>query len=283
MSNTLIVGAGRAGLALARAMTAAGSDVRVLARSDAGAARVAERGLRPASALDDRASTWILAVPDDLIAECAATLLAERGAALPDVALHLSGVAAPDALAVLAAQGIATGSLHPLQTLTFASGADVLQGAPAAIGGDARATTAARTLAEALGMQPFTLPDAGRVLYHAAGAMAANFTVALLDRAIATAERAGMPPALAREGLARLATAAAARVLAEGSHAALTGPIRRGDAGTLGRHLAALDTSAPEDAALYRALATPTVALALRAGLEPVQAAQLRRTLVAGT
>lgn len=283
--RTIIFGAGRAGVALAAAMTVAGLDVAVVSRSEAGAARARSRGVRIVTGTE-RADCWILAVPDDAIGDCATALLTERRDTLPRIALHLSGVASPAAVAPLAAHGVEVGSLHPLQTLTHASGSEALQGAPAAIGGSEVAAAEATALARALGMRPFALADGSRALYHAAGAMAANFTVALLDRAIATAVRAGMPPELAREGLARLAAAAASRVEAEGPEAALTGPIRRGDAGTINRHLAALESAAPvtaDDSTLYRALAEPTLALAARAGLDAARVVALRETLARDT
>ncbi len=283
-ATVLVLGAGRAGLAVAAALAASGVTVVVASRSTEGRARAGGRGLDAATAAT-RATTWILAVPDDAVGAVATRLAAHFDgsspdaalpSARPDVVLHLSGATPVTVLSPLAALGIASGGLHPLQTLTFSSAPTALHGVPAAVGGDPAAEAAARTLAGALGMRPFAIDDAARPRYHAAGALAANFTVTLLDLAITLAERSGMPAPLAREGLAGLAAAAAARVRDEGAADALTGPIRRGDPGVVGRHLGALDA---EDAALYRTLADRTLALAVQAGLDRGRAAQVQAVL----
>jgi predicted short-subunit dehydrogenase-like oxidoreductase (DUF2520 family) len=272
---TLVIGAGRAGLALATAIRSAGGEARVMSRSTAGADRARARGLA-LGAPTDAAALWIIAVPDDAVATVAAALAGDAADQLPATALHLAGSVSADALAPLAARGVRTGTMHPLHTLTADPASAALDGAPAAVSGVAADT--ASDIARALGMRPFALDDAMRARYHAAAALAANGTVTLLDAAVAAAERAGMPAELARSGLARLASAAAARVAAEGAESALTGPIRRGDAGTVRRHLEALASDA-ETVALYRDIGLRTVALAERAGLATSSAATLRDLL----
>jgi len=275
---TLIFGAGRAGLAFASAIGLAGGQARVVARSPAGEARIRARGLDHGTA-SDAAALWILAVPDDVLPRLAKVLATELRSPLPAVALHLSGGAAVDALAPLSSLGVSTGWLHPLQTLTFASPADALQGVPAAVGGSGAAAAAAYALSTQVGMQPFAVSDADRPRYHAAAIFASSFAVALLDVAIATATEAGVPPVLARNGIARLAASAAERVSAEGTVEALTGPIRRGDLRTVERHLQALDSTAPAHGLMYRVLAARTLSLAQKGGLPAETVAAIHAAL----
>jgi predicted short-subunit dehydrogenase-like oxidoreductase (DUF2520 family) len=194
------------------------------------------------------------------------------------VVLHTSGAVSVAALAGLAALGHRTGSLHPLQTVTDDAERDVLRGAPAAVSGDAVAMAEAERVAAAVGLVPFRLDDAAKPLYHAASSIAANFTVALLDAAMGTATAAGMTEAAARAAFAALARNAVDRVANQGPVAALTGPIARGDVGTVRAHLGALALAAPDLVPLYREAGRQTLQLARRAGLadhlaEPIEAA----------
>lgn len=275
---TLIFGAGRAGLALASAIGLAGGQARVVARSAAGEARIRARGLDHGTA-QDTAALWILAVPDDVLPRLSSVLATELRSPLPAVALHLSGGAALDALSPLSSLGVSTGWMHPLQTLTFSSPADALQGVPAAVGGSGAAAAAAYALSTSIGMQPFAVSDADRPTYHAAAILASSFAVALMDVAINTAVEAGVPPVLARNGIARLAATAAERVAAEGAVEALTGPIRRGDVGTVARHLQALDEKLPSHGLVYRVMAARTLVLAQKSGLPAETVAALQAAL----
>jgi predicted short-subunit dehydrogenase-like oxidoreductase (DUF2520 family) len=198
-------------------------------------ARLAERGVE---ARDD-ADLVLLCVPDDAIAACARSL--EPG---PWV-VHVSG-ATP--LAALDPH-VRRFSVHPLQTFTLRRGAEQLDGAWAAVtaeSGEARA--AGFALAELLGLRAFELADSERVLYHAGAAIASNFLVTLHRAASRLFERAGAPP----EALVPLMT----RTIENGFE--LTGPIARGDLGTVDAHVRAIRAEAPELERLYLTLAEAT-------------------------
>jgi predicted short-subunit dehydrogenase-like oxidoreductase (DUF2520 family) len=234
----VVVGDGRVGGSLARAAELVGIDVR-LARRD-----------EPI----DGAGAVLLCVPDEAIAEACAHI-AEAG---PRLVGHVSGASSLDALAAAREQGASTFSLHPLQT--FADGETAVAGTPAAIAGsDEAATSYARSLAEALGMRPFEVPEESRAAYHAAAAMASNLLVALEESAAELVERLGIEDA--RELLAPLVLRTAAN-WAERGPAALTGPIARGDHATVERHREALAETAPELLPLYKALAARAEAVA---------------------
>ena len=239
----LIVGAGRAGAAIAAAARSAGLDVAVAGRDDA-------------TTLAAEADIALLCVPDSAIAEAAAALA--KADPVPTMVGHVSGAGGLDLLDVAVAAGAAAFALHPLQTMPDAE--TDLRGAPAAIAGaDPDALATARELAEVLGMEPFELSDDARAAYHAAAVMSSNFLVALEESAAALLQRAGVESA--RETLAPLVLRSAANWADHGA-AALTGPIARGDEATVARHLDALRELAPELLELYEAHAARTRAIA---------------------
>ncbi len=237
-TKLVVVGRGRVGASLAGAARAAGIEVDLLGRDEP---------IDPAGAI-------LLCVPDDAIVEVCASV-AERG---PSLVGHVSGASTLDVLAAAREGGASTFSLHPLQT--FADGETAVAGTPAAIAGsDDRALEFARSLAEALGMRPFEVPEESRAAYHAAAAMASNLLVALEESAAEVLERIGVEEA--QELLAPLVLRTAGN-WAERGPAALTGPIARGDRATVQRHRVALAETAPELVRLYDALAMRAEAIA---------------------
>jgi predicted short-subunit dehydrogenase-like oxidoreductase (DUF2520 family) len=222
-----IVGDGRVGRTLTRALRAAG---------------LRAEGPRGRGFDGLGADVVLLCVPDGEIATAAAAIA--RG----PVVGHCSGATGLAAVAPHEAFG-----LHPLMTVTHA-GAD-LTGAGAAIAGTTpRALTLARTLATRLGLRPFEIADEDRAAYHAGASMASNFLVTLET----AAERiAGVD----RELLVPLVRAAVENWATQGD-AALTGPIARGDEATVARQRAAVEDRAPELLELFDALAASTRDLA---------------------
>jgi predicted short-subunit dehydrogenase-like oxidoreductase (DUF2520 family) len=199
-------------------------------------ARLAERGLVAAGRPSD---VVLLCVPDRAIAEVAAGI-----APGPWVA-HVSG---GTPLAALAPH-VRRFSLHPLQSFTLDRGAEQLDGAWAAVSGEnGEALVVATSLAEVLGLRPFTLADEHRALYHAGAAIASNYLVTLRRAAGELLTRADVPPE-ALDPLIR-------RVVENGFQ--LTGPIERGDWETVERHRAAIAEHAPELLESYDALARLT-------------------------
>jgi predicted short-subunit dehydrogenase-like oxidoreductase (DUF2520 family) len=242
----VIVGRGRVGGSLARAAELAGVKVRLVGRDEA---------------IDPSAGAVLLCVPDDAIAGACERL----ASAPPPLIGHVSGATGLDALSPAVANGASAFSLHPLQT--FADHATPLEGTPAAIAGtDEKALSFARSLAEALGMRPFEVPEESRAAYHAAAAIASNLLVALEESAAELIERIGIEEA--RELLAPLVLRTAAN-WAERGAAALTGPIARGDQATVERHRRALAESAPDLLPVYDALAERAEAIAREAAGEP--------------
>lgn len=209
------------------------------ARGRVGAAvsgRLAERGVE---LRDDDAALVVLCVPDRAIAEVAA-----QTPVGPWIA-HVSGGTPLAALDPHTRRF----SVHPLQTFTHDRGPEQLDGAWAAITGESpEALRVATELAELLGLKPFVLADERRALYHAGAAIASNYLVTLRRAAGELLAEAGVP-AEALDPLMR-------RVIENDFQ--LTGPIQRGDWGTVERHRAAIAETAPELLEAYDALAALT-------------------------
>lgn len=204
-------------------------------------ARLTERGLTVTDGRkpDPGAELVLLCVPDSVIAEVAA-----RVPVGPWIA-HVSGATRLTALDPHERRF----SVHPLQTLTRERGAEQLDGAWGAIGGESdEALQRARWLAETLGLRPFEVADADRTLYHAAAVIGGNFLVTLHDVAARLLAEVGAPEA----AIVPLMT----RTIENGFD--LTGPIARGDWTTVDAHLAALEQRDPDLVPLYRALAEAT-------------------------
>lgn len=230
-----VVGAGRAGGAIARAARAAGLELRLAGRGKAAAASAG-------------AGAALLCVPDEEIESACADVAA---AGPPPFVGHVSGATPLRALAFAAEQGAETFSLHPLQTIPDAE--TDLTGCPCAVSGSSgRAGEFAGGLARRLGLRPFPLDEERRVAYHAAASIASNFLVALEESAAALLAEAGIEDP--REVLAPLVLRTAAN-WSERGPAALTGPIARGDEATVAAHVEALEIHAPELIDAYRALA----------------------------
>jgi predicted short-subunit dehydrogenase-like oxidoreductase (DUF2520 family) len=122
----------------------------------------------------------------------------------------------------------------------------------------------------------FELKAEDKPRYHAGAVFAANFLVTIAAVARRLFEQAGVPPEQAARGLATLMGGVLENVIKEGAERALTGPVKRGDAQTVGRNMRALD---PETARLYRALSKATLEIA---GLTADQRAAIERALDQG-
>lgn len=260
--EVILVGPGRAGLAVCLALVDAGHRViGVLARDFEGL-EAASATLPSGRWLDwheplPAADLLLIAVSDAAIPEVAERLAPH--AAAVRAAVHLSGVTSVRALHPLAAL-CPVGSFHPLQTLPNPrDGRERLRGAWVAITSDDDGLFRRLVeLARSIGCHPFALADERKALYHAAASAAANYPVAALAMARRLFEAAGVGFGVA-EPLVRAAIDNALRL---GPEAALTGPVARGDGATVRAQVEAVAAGAPELAADFTALARATAHLA---------------------
>ena len=242
------------------------------ARSRVGRARFRRLGVRSVPLAAAGAFELVfLAVPDGEILEAARGVapFVVRG----QVVAHGSGALPLVPLAPVRRRGAHPGSLHPMQAL---AGGPMRRGVTAAVDGDRVAVRLLSRAAADLGLVPVRVPERGRALYHAASAIAANLGMALADLAAETWRSSGAPPERAMAALVPLLRGAVENLAERGLPAALTGPISRGDAETVVRHLDALRGDAAE---VYRLLSLRLVDVACRGGLPRARAARIRRVL----
>lgn len=285
--NTFVVGAGPVAAALAGSLRRSGLPVLGLWARRPEAARAAARAAGVAgfsSAPPDlvlEADVVILAVRDGAIADVAAMICGTGLITRRHVLLHCSGaVAAGEVLAGVVDKVGGVGTLHPLRAISDPS--VNLRGTVFGLEGDATAVAAARDLVARLGGAALPLEREQMAAYHAAAAMASNYVVTLVDAAAQALAATGMSLEQATAALLPLAQGALANAAEQGLARGLTGPIRRGDATTVQRHLSALQVR-PGTLDLYRALGRATVELAasLPAGEAPDPASleAIRRAL----
>lgn len=270
-----IVGAGRVGLSLGRALSHAGHVVTMLTRGG----QAVSGGLVSVASWSDAlhaADLVLAAVPDDAIGAVADVLARLERITPHHVVLHCSGMHDRSALAALGATGAALGSMHPLMTFVAAAGEpDLLVGTPAVLEGDRRAVVAGRALAASLGMAPvIELDGAAKPRYHAGAVFAANYLVVLADVAERLARDAGAGDAAATLYLP-LMQRALANIGEHGAAASLTGPVARGDAGTVAAHVGVLTGA---DRELYQELGRAALEMASR-GLDETEMRRLRELL----
>lgn len=265
-----IVGAGHVGRALGRLFAQRGvfAVQDVLARSQHSAQRAVEfigggRALHDIGAMRP-APVWMLAVGDDQIAPvCAA--LAQAGLAADAVVFHCSGAKSSAELDAAARLGAATASVHPIRSFADPGGvAAAFDGTFCGIEGDPAALALLAPAFEAIGARLVTIDAAAKTVYHAASVFASNYLVTVLDAALRAYQAAGIPPEVARQLAAPLATETLSNVLRLGPEAALSGPVARGDMATVARQQAAVTGWDAPTGALYAALAEATVELARR-------------------
>lgn len=289
MAETLsigFIGTGRVAHALAVGLYRAGVNegIRVVALSNrnfSAAARLAAQipgcvAHADAQEVADASDLVFLTVSDDIIAQIAEDLRWRPGMSV----VHCSGATTLDALQSAADQGAAIGGFHPLQGFSDAQVAlRTLPGCTAAIEAEEPLYTQLSRLAMALSMRPIQLTPDTRALYHLSGSYAASFIAVLLHEAAGIWESFGFTRGEAQAALIPLAQGSLASIAKQGPVAALTGPISRGDAGTLQRHLEALRDRRPESLALYTKLAELSIQMARHRGLPAEIVAKLDRVL----
>jgi predicted short-subunit dehydrogenase-like oxidoreductase (DUF2520 family) len=268
------VGAGRAGSALAEALLRAGHRiVAVHSRTPTHATRLARRSgaavVATAVEAASRADITFLTVPDVEIARVAAAIAASGASLRGRSLVHCSATHGPEVLAAASATASTIGAFHPLQALAGARSARLLRGTSFAIEAPQPLLGQLQSLVGDLGGHLLALPPGGRALYHAAAVLAGNAPLALLARATSLLEDAGVAKADAHRALAALLAGAASNASAAGAASALTGPVVRGDAATVARHLDVLSAD-PSTRELYRRLALETLALAGPEGRDAV-------------
>ncbi len=255
--KVFVFGAGKVGRALARALRNAGDEVTL---------RAARRGI-PNKPVD--AALVILAVRDRQLGPIAVDLAAAGIVHKSAVVVHNSGAQSAEVLAPLRGSCAGVAQMHPMISFASTTFFPSLTRGQCHVTGDPHAEKVARRVAKRLGMTPRTFAKLDTVGYHAAAGLVANGAAALAAMGEALLVASGVPRKDAPKMLGPLLRSVAENVEALGFPNALTGPVRRGDAGAIERQIALLSERLPDALALFIASGRAQLPLARALGDAP--------------
>jgi predicted short-subunit dehydrogenase-like oxidoreductase (DUF2520 family) len=200
----------------------------------------------------------LIATPDDAIEEVAKNLAQLGGKEwCGKVALHTSGSLDSSVLQPLADLGVATGSMHPMQTFSNQNIPE-LANCIFGIDGNPAALQAARKMIHQMGGVAVRLSGANNAAYHAAGSFACVCVLALMETATRILMTQGFKRRQAMRALLPLTRQTLDNFESVGPLAAWTGPLSRGDFSTIERHVNALADFEPEYLEAYKTLSRIT-------------------------
>lgn len=264
-----VVGAGRVGSVLGAALARAGHRVRAVSGVSADSRRRARELLpgvpvREVHEVVADVDLVLLTVPDDVLAGLVAGLAATGSWQAGQIVVHTSGRYGTQVLAPALPHHVLPLALHPAMTFT-GTALDLSRLPDCAFG--VTAPPQLRPMAEALvlevGAEPVWIEEGARAAYHAALAHGSNHVVTLVAEAMEVLAASGV--AEPRRLLGPLVQAAVDNALRLGD-SALTGPVARGDVGTVRTHLLELDRISPQVRTSYVAMARATAVRALASG-----------------
>jgi len=277
------IGAGTTGTALAVRLAQHGYQViAVSSRSFTSAEKLAGKisgcqAYNGAKEVADIAQLVFITTPDDTISKVAAEVQWHEGQSV----VHCSGAHSIDILEPAKQQGANTGCFHPLQT--FASVDQAIENIPGstfAIEAEEPLTGTLKEMATVLEGNWVILKAGDKVLYHAAAVFACNYLVTLVKLATDLWQTFEVPPAQATKALMPLLRGTLSNIENVGLPNCLTGPIARGDLGTINRHLESLEKQAPQLLNIYKELGCQTIPIALAKGkIDSQRAGELKALL----
>lgn len=255
VTRVAIVGPGRVGRTLARAFESGGIEVAALV------------GWTDDPEALGSAQAVLLTVPDDAIGDTFSRLARQGHIGAQHVVLHCSGLVSSRVLLGGQVSPLGAAAMHPM--LAFADVEQTLRmlaGTTFGVEGDEVGVAVAHQLVDVLGGSVVTVGEEARPAYHLACVMASNGLVALTDMAEQIMRDAGVQGEAVGRGLAHLVSGTARNMASLGVRPAMTGPVVRGDARTVERHLALLESSSPEIPDAYAVLMRRLVAMAVESG-----------------
>ena len=279
MQELGFIGAGTVGTALAVRLSGAGYPVVAVASRSRASAQRFSQAVKGSRILDnqgvaDNAELVFITTPDDAIARVASEVKWRPGQGV----VHCSGADSTAILQAAKESGAQVGVFHPLQT--FASLKQAMENIPGstfALEADKPLLKTLKEMVGVLGGRWVELKASDKVLYHAAAVIACNYMVTLVKLATDLWQTFDVPPKEATQALLPLLKGTIHNIETVGIPQCLTGPIARGDVGTIKKHLDALERTAPHIVATYRELGLQTIPIAVAKGrINQTQADELR-------
>jgi predicted short-subunit dehydrogenase-like oxidoreductase (DUF2520 family) len=277
------IGAGTVGTALAVRLNSRGYPVVAISSRSRTSAQKLARAVKGCQifnnnqAVADNAELVFITTPDDAIAPVASQVRWHPGQSV----VHCSGADSTDILQPAKESGAQVGAFHPLQT--FASAQQAMENIPGstfALEAEEPLLSTLKDMATALDGHWVELKAKDKVLYHAAAVFACNYMVTLVKLATDLWQTFNVPPHQATQALLPLIRGTINNIETIGIPNCLTGPIARGDMGTINKHLDALRQTAPHLLSTYRELGRQTIPIALSKGrINESQAQELQAIL----
>lgn len=277
------IGAGTVGTALAFRLKLKGYSVSaVFSRTPASSRRFASmiedcRVYPTSQDVADNTDLVFITTPDDAIPTVASSVKWRRGQSV----VHCSGVDSVQVLEPARINGGQVGAFHPLQTFASISYAiENIPGSTFAIEGSGEILNKLQELATSLGGNWILLKAEDKVLYHASAVIACNYFVTLVKLSSDLWQNFGITSNVAIKALTPLLRGTLNNLNNVGLPNALTGPIARGDTGTLKKHLDSLGKRAPGLLSAYKELGLQTIPIALAKGkIDSKKAVDLKEML----
>jgi predicted short-subunit dehydrogenase-like oxidoreductase (DUF2520 family) len=277
------IGAGTVGTALAIGLDSRGYKVTtVYSRSPESAGKLAAeidgcQAVESSQAVADAADMVFITTPDGAIPDVVSKIEWHAGQNV----VHCSGADSTEVLEPAKIMGARTGAFHPLQT--FASVKQAIENIPGstfAIEAEEPLRTTLKEMAAALEGRYIQLEAGDKVVYHAAAVIACNYFVTLVKLATDLWETFDIPTRQATEALLPLIQGTIHNIETVGIPDCLTGPVARGDTGTIRKHIEALQKAAPDVLPTYLELGRQTVPVALAKGKITEQQAEEMLTIL---
>jgi len=283
MVKTGFIGAGTTGTALAVRLSQKGCPVvavssRTLSSAQKLAGLVSDcRVCHTAQEVADAAELVFITTPDDIVARVCGEIQWHEGQSV----VHCSGAHSVDILEPAKQLGAAVGSFHPLQTFADVDQAvENLPGSTFALEAEEPLLSTLKELTLLLNGSWVELKPGDKVLYHAAAVFACNYLVTLVKLALDLWLDFGVSSREATRALLPLLRGTINNIDSIGLPDCLTGPVARGDSGTMKRHLSALEARSPSLLTTYKELGLQTIPIALAKGKVNEQKAEEMKALL---
>lgn len=268
MKSFSLIGAGKVGTSLGKALSEAGYTIKSLSCATLTEAeesrRIIGRGEPSINNIHTAKNGEILfiTVPDDRIKDVVRELESSDIFWQEKTVFHCSGLLLSEVLKPLKRKGASTASLHPIQSFSHKDSAPgILQNTYFGLEGEEQAVTTGQKIVRDLGGRSIQIQPDDKPIFHAAFSITSNFFVVLLDSAVALLKSSGLSEEKAVQILHPLLDSTLRNIMKNSVRSALTGPIIRGDGQTVKAHLGALKKF-PGVEDVYRQLANRALEMA---------------------
>lgn len=285
--NFAIIGLGKVGTAIGYLLNKSGH--KIIAVSDTSSAAMKNallytggKAFRDPKKAVMEADCILIATPDDIIAS-ACNEIADSKLIKDKFVFHMSGAGGLDLLDTAKKAGAVIASIHPVQS--FSSIDTAIKNIPGSIFGvtaDKKAKRQAQAIVRDLKGIPISISPDQKPLYHAAACFASNYLVSLLNVVETIYESIGISNTNAQKAYLPLIYGTLKNVEISGSIQALTGPIARGDTGTIKKHITAINNTQPQYSSIYSALGLATTDIAQKKGTLSSKQAKIINDLLKG-